>query len=114
MAGELDDPLLMASVPYGNDKYGDRMSAKMTIGGDDSSMGMNAKDDGDSMMSIGKIGVDDSELSNGIVGTTSKKAKTKSDKDKKVKNKDKKKKAKKSRRSDSDDDGDDKMMSMAL
>ena len=75
MQGELDDPLLMNSVPYG-----DRMSRMGVPINEDSSMGMNMKDrDDESMMSIGKIGqsgglgVDDSELSNGIVGITPKK-----------------------------------------
>lgn len=111
MNGELDDPLLLNSVPYG-----DRISKMGVTANEDSSMGMNMRDrDDESMMSIGKIGqngglgVDDSELSNGIVGITPKKVpKAKSEKpDKKNKAKDKKKKTKKSKKSDSDDDGDD-------
>ena len=97
MAGELDDPLLMASVPYGESRVS---KGQMVAGAEDSSMGMNGGQD--SAMSIGKM-VDDSELSNGIVGVKSrqekKEAKKKVDVVKKVKkDKDKKKKAKKEKK----------------
>ena len=53
MNGELDDPLLMSSVPYGES----RMSKMQVNANDDSSMGMNVKGvDDESMMSIGKLG----------------------------------------------------------
>ncbi len=70
-------------------------------------MGMNVKGhDDESLMSIGKLGqIDDSELSNGIVGISQRKTKTKNE-GKKSKTKDKKKKKAKGKRSDSDSDED--------
>ena len=89
MAGELDDPLLLSSVPGGTQliqgsTVGGTRSSYINVmgkGDDDSSMGMNMVGgngglggDGDSMMNIGKLGaasgmgVDDSELSNNAIG----------------------------------------------
>ena len=80
MAGELDDPLLLSSVPGGTSLIaGTERSKSFGIGkqDDDSSMGMNmtgAPGNEDSALSIGKLGaasgmgVDDSELSNTGVG----------------------------------------------
>ena len=90
MAGELDDPLLLSSVPGGTTLISntERTKSNFHLGGnkdDDSSMGMNmtgALGNEDSAMSIGKLGqasgmgVDDSELSNNAIGVSSKKEKS--------------------------------------
>ena len=93
MAGELDDPLLLSSVPGGtsllNNTPANERSRSAAFGlgkaDDDSSIGMNmtgALGNDDSNMSIGKlghaggIGVDDSELSNNAIGVSSRKEKS--------------------------------------
>ena len=120
MAGELDDPLLLSSVPGGTSLIaGTERSGKTSFGigkpDDDSSMGMNmtgAPGNEDSALSIGKLGaasgmgVDDSELSNTGVGVPQAKNKSKSGGDSKNKKKPKDKKRKKSKKHDSDDDMD--------
>lgn len=89
MTGELDDPLIMSTVgpSMGNNNP------------EESSIGLNMGGGGETEMSIGKaggsLGIDDSELSNNIVGVsatvpTQKKLVAKfKQKDKKKKNKDK-------------------------
>ena len=113
MAGELDDPLLLSSVPGGTTLIPGTERSRSGFGhgnkDDESSLGMNmtgAMGNDDSAMSIGKLGhasgmgVDDSELSNSGVGVSSRKEKSaiSSSKNKK-KPKDKKNKKRKSRKS---------------
>jgi len=99
MQGELDDPLLMSSVPGGT-SLGD--GTRLGIQDGESSLGLGGGVGEDSAISItklgkdGGLGIEDSELSNTIVGVnSSKKSKTKS-MDVKSKKKDKKKKKSKS------------------
>lgn len=141
MAGELDDPLLMSSVGGGGGggKSESMVGAGLGINPEDSSIGLHNMGKEDSSMSLGKmghsggrgmqgaaggLGIDDSELTNNIVGvggdgnafgngggaleetgfvnTSSKKPAEKGrKKDKKAKDK---KKKKKKDRSDSDSD----------
>jgi hypothetical protein len=115
MTGELDDPLIMSTVgPSKHDGGGG-----MSMNPEESSIGLNMGGGGETEMSIGKagggLGIDDSELSNNIVGvsttvpTSKKPAYKPKDSDKKKdkkskKNKDKKKlKAKKRAASDDSD-----------
>ena len=75
MAGELDDPLLMSSVPHGGTTMGGG-SRSFAVNQEESSLGMNltgALGNEDSGMSMGKmnpggnLNIDDSELSNNLV-----------------------------------------------
>ena len=72
MTGELDDPLLMSSVPQG----GSMMPRSFAVNQEESSLGMNltgALGNEDSNLSLGKmnpsgnLNIDDSELSNNLV-----------------------------------------------
>ena len=117
MAGELDDPLLLSSVPGGTTLIQGTERSKSNFGqgkDDDSSLGMNmtgAIGNDESAMSIGKLGhasgmgVDDSELSNNAIGVSSKKEKSSGNASKsKKKIKSSKKSKRKSRKADDSDD----------
>lgn len=113
MTGELDDPLIMSTVGPSKSTYMDQTA--MGNNPEESSIGLNMGGGGETEMSIGKaggsLGIDDSELSNNIVGVsatvpTQKKpiVNKQKQKDKKKKNKDKSdKKGKKKKRAASDD-----------
>ena len=121
MTGELDDPLLLSSVPHGGSMMPNKDGRSMGVNQEESSLGMNltgALGNEDSNLSLGKmnpsgnLNIDDSELSNNIIGVKMDRKDKPSMKDKSSKKsgkKDKKDKKRKSHKSgalagDSDDE----------